>query len=116
MLYKEKADSEVDIMMPTTPLEELYNLWRYIQHLILESEYDYDDKEFDNPLDEDNWLLQTRGKYMKFVIDHSSNVTNQRQTSNQELVSFGNGIRGRKLPILHSQMKGILMVPVDIYT
>ena len=54
--YKDKADSEVALMMPTTPLKELYNLWMYIQHLILESEseYDYDDEDFDNPLDEEN--------------------------------------------------------------
>ena len=38
-------------------LKELYNLYRYIQHLILESKYDDDDEEFDNPLDEENWLL-----------------------------------------------------------
>ena len=62
--YKEKAESEVATMMPTTPLKELYNLYRYIQHLIFKSEYDDDDDEFDNPLDEENWLLQTRGKYM----------------------------------------------------
>ena len=50
--------------MPTTPLKEVSDLWKYIQHLILESEYEYDDDdEVDNPLDEDNWLLQTRGKY-----------------------------------------------------
>ena len=51
--YKEKANSETLVMMPTTPLQELYNLKRYIQHLMYESEYDYDDAEFDNPLDED---------------------------------------------------------------
>ena len=53
--------------MPNTPVKELYNLYRYIQHLILESEFDDDDDEFDDPLDEGNWLLQTRGKNMKFV-------------------------------------------------
>ena len=42
-------------MMPTIHLKELYNLYRYIQHLILESESDYDDEEIDNPLDEENW-------------------------------------------------------------
>ena len=72
-------------MMPTTPLKELYNLYRYIQHLILESEYDYDDDEFDNPLEEENWLLQTRGKYMKFAICHSTTATEPRNTSNQKL-------------------------------
>ena len=80
-------------MMPTTCLKELYNLYRYIQHLILESEYDYDDDEFDNPLDEKNWLLQTRGNYMKFVIYHSSTATEPRNTSNQKLVSFRKGIK-----------------------
>ena len=48
--YKEKVESEE----PTTPLKELYNLYRYIQHLILKSECEYDDDEFDNPLDEEN--------------------------------------------------------------
>ena len=86
--YKEKVESEVCILMPTTPLKELYNLYRYIQHLILQSEYDYDDEEFDNTLDEENWLLQTRGKYMIFVIYHSSTATEPRNTSNQKLDSF----------------------------
>ena len=82
-------------MMPTTPLKERYNLYRYIQHLILESEYNYDDDEIDNPLDEENWLLQTRGKYMKFVIYHSSTATEPRNTlaSNEKLVSFRKGIK-----------------------
>ena len=44
--------------MPNTPLKELYNRYRYIQHLILESEFAYDDDEFDDPLDEGIWLLQ----------------------------------------------------------
>ena len=64
------------------PLKEVFNLYRYMQHLILKSELDYDDEEFDNHLDEGNWLLQTRGKYMKFVIYHSSTATEPRNTSN----------------------------------
>ena len=56
--YNDKADSEVALMVPNTPLKEFYNLWRYIQHLILKSEYEYDD-EFENPLNKHNWLLQT---------------------------------------------------------
>ena len=91
--YKETADSEETKPMPNTPLKELYNLYRCIQHLILESEFDYDDDEFDDPLDEGNWLLQTRGKYMKFVIYHSSTATEPRNTSNQKLVSFRKGIK-----------------------
>ena len=40
-----------------------------------------------------NWLLQTRGKYMKFVIYHSSTATDPRNTSNQSFVSFRKGIK-----------------------
>ena len=90
--YKETAEATETKLMPNTPLKELYNLYRYIQHLILESEFEYDDEEFENPLDEDNWLLQTRGKYMKFVIYHSSTATEPRNTSSQKLVSFRKGI------------------------
>ena len=75
--YKEPAEAEETKLMPNTPLKELYNLYRYIQHLILESEH-YEDDDFDNPLDEDNWLLQTRGKYMKFVSYDSSTATEPR--------------------------------------
>ena len=91
--YKETAEAEEAKLMPNTALKELYNLYRCIQHLILESEFDYDDDEFDDPLDEGNWLLQTRGKYMKFVIYHSSTATEPRNTSNQKLVSFRKGIK-----------------------
>ena len=91
--YKVSAEAEETKPMPLTPLKEPYNLYRYIQHLILESEFEYDDEEFDNPLDEANWLLQTRGKYMKFVIYNSSTATEPRATSNQRLVSFRKGIK-----------------------
>ena len=91
--YKVSAEAEDTKPMQITPLKELYNLYRYIQHRILESKLDYDDDEFDNPLDEGNWLLQTRGKYMKFVIYHSSTATEPRNTSNQKLVSFRKGIK-----------------------
>ena len=66
--YKETTEAEKTKIMPNTPLKELYNLYRHIQHFILESEFDYDDIEFDKPLDEDNWLLQTRGKFMKYMF------------------------------------------------
>ena len=79
--------------MPNTSLKELYNLYTYIQQLILESKFDYDDDEFDDPLDEHHWLLQTRGKYSKFIIYHSSTTTEPRNTSNQKLVSFRKGIK-----------------------
>ena len=91
--YKVSAEAEETKPMPITCLKELYNLYRYIQHLILESEFEYDDDEFDNPLDEANWLFQTRGKYMKFVIYNSSTATEPRATSNQKLISFRKGIQ-----------------------
>ena len=92
--YKETVEAEETKVMPNTPVKELYNLYQYIQHLILESKFDYDDVEFDNNrLDEHNWLLQTRGKYMKYVIYHSSTATEPRNTSNQKLVSFRKGIK-----------------------
>ena len=86
--YKVSAEAEETKAMPLTPLKELCNLCRYIQHLILESEFEYDDEEFDNPLDDANWLLQTRGKYMKLVIYNSSTATEPRATSNQKLITF----------------------------
>ena len=58
--YIVSAEAEETKPMPLTPLSELYNLYRYIQHFILEYEFKYGDEEFDNPFDEANWLLQTR--------------------------------------------------------
>ena len=65
--YKEIGDSVVK-MMPTTPLQELINLRWYIQHLIDESGYLYDDDESNYPLSEVKWMLQTHGKFMKYVL------------------------------------------------
>ena len=92
-LSQYKVSAEAEETKPISPLKELYNLYSYIQHLILESEFGYDDEEFDNPLDEANWSLQTRGKYMKFVIYNSSTATEPRNTSNQKLISFRKGIK-----------------------
>ena len=65
--YKENGDSVVKMMSPT-PLQELENLRWYIQHLIHQSGYLYDDDEFNNLLSEDKWMLQTHGKFMKYVF------------------------------------------------
>ena len=65
--YKENDDSVVKLMSPT-PLQELINLRWYIQHLIHESGYLYDDDESNYPLSEDKWMLQTHGKFMKYVF------------------------------------------------
>ena len=64
---KENGDSVVKMMTPT-PMQELINLRRYIQHLIHESGYLYDDDESNYPLSEDKWMLQTHGKFMKCVL------------------------------------------------
>ena len=42
--YKETAEAEETKLLPNTPLKELHNLYRYIQHLILESKFDYYDE------------------------------------------------------------------------
>ena len=65
--YKENDDSVVKLMSPT-PLQELINLRWYIQHLIHESGYLYYDDESIYPLSEDKWMLQTHGKFMKYVF------------------------------------------------
>ena len=65
--YKENCDSVVKMMSPT-PLQELINLRWYIQHLIHESGYLYDDDESNYPLSEDKWMLQTHGKFMRYVF------------------------------------------------
>ena len=65
--YKENDDSVVKLMS-RTPLQELINLRWYIQHLIHESGYLYDDDESNYPLSEDKWMLQTHGKFMKYVF------------------------------------------------
>ena len=54
--------------MTPTPLQELINLRWYIQHLIYQSGYLYDDDESNYPLSEDKWILQTYGKFMKYVF------------------------------------------------
>ena len=65
--YKENGDSVVK-MMPTAPLQMLENLRWYIQHLIHESGYLCDDDESNYSLSEDKWMLQTHGKFMKYVL------------------------------------------------
>ena len=49
-------------------LQEFYKLRWYIQHLIDENEYQYDDGEWANPLSESNWIYITNKHFMKYVI------------------------------------------------
>ena len=55
-------------MLPTTTLQEFYNLRWFIQHLIDENEYQYDDDEWTNPLSGSDWTYQTNKTFMKHVI------------------------------------------------
>ena len=48
-------------------MKEFFNLRWYIQHLVDENEYQYDDNEWTNPLSESNWTYQTNKTFMKYV-------------------------------------------------
>ena len=54
-------------MLPTTTLQEFYNLIWYIQHLVAENEYQYGHDEWTNPLSESNWAYRTNKHFMKYV-------------------------------------------------
>ena len=93
--YKEKVDAETPTMMPTNLLQEVYNLRRYITNVMNESDCDQDDPDFDHPLSEHNWLSQTRGKSMKYVIYTLCDGIESRPipNKNQKLVCFKKGIK-----------------------
>ena len=48
-------------------MKQFFNLRWFIQHLIDENEYQYDDNEWTNPLSESNWTYQTNETFMKYV-------------------------------------------------
>ena len=48
-------------------MKEFFNLRWFIQHLINENKYQYDDNEWTNPLSESNWTYQTNETFMKYV-------------------------------------------------
>ena len=48
-------------------MKEFFNLRWFIQQLIDENEYQYDDNEWTNPLSESNWTYQTNKTFMKYV-------------------------------------------------
>ena len=79
--YKENGDAVVK-MMPPKPLQELINLRWYIQHLIHESGYLYDDDESNYPLSEDKWMLQTHDKFMKYVFLTLHRMTPEQMKTN----------------------------------
>ena len=48
-------------------MKELCNIKWFVQHLIDENEYQYDDNKSMNPLNESNWTYQTNKTFMKYV-------------------------------------------------
>ena len=48
-------------------MKQFCNLRWFIQHLIDENEYQYDDNEWTNPLSESNWTYQINKTFMKYV-------------------------------------------------
>ena len=57
-------------ILPYTPMEKIFNLRWYIQHLMDESE-----DQAQNPLSEENWMKQNNCKFMKYVIHHRHPMT-----------------------------------------
>ena len=68
--------------MSPTPMQLLINLRWYIQHLIHQSGYLYDDDESNYPLSEDKWMLQTHGKFMKYVFFTLHRITPEQMKMN----------------------------------
>ena len=59
-------------ILDQTPLQELFNLRWYIQHLIDQNE-SYNEAQ--NPLSEQNWMNQTNWKVIKYVIHNKHSMT-----------------------------------------
>ena len=57
-------------MLHQTQLQELFNLRWYIQYLV-----DKSGDEFENPLIEENWMLETNWKFIKYVIHTKHSMT-----------------------------------------
>ena len=63
-------------------LNEFYNLRWYIQHLVDEYEYQYDDNEWTNPLHGSNWTYRTNKQFMKYVNFMLKEVTPEQMKMN----------------------------------
>ena len=74
--------NENDEKLHQTLMQELYNLRWYIQHLIDENEYQYDDDEWTNPLSQSNWIYQTSKHFMKYVICFLQEMTPEQLKQN----------------------------------
>ena len=63
-------------------MKESYNLRWYIQHLVDESEYQYGDNEWTNPLSESNWTYRTNIHFMKYAKFTLQEVTPEQVKQN----------------------------------
>ena len=63
-------------------MNEFYNLRWYIQHLVDEYEYQYDDNEWTNPLHGSNWTYRTNKQFMKYVNFMLKEVTPEQMKMN----------------------------------
>ena len=64
-------------------MQEHFNLRCFIQHLIDQSGYDYDDYYYlDNPLSEHNWILQTNWIFVKYFIHNGCSMTTEQLNKN----------------------------------
>ena len=61
--------------LPTTTLQECYNLRWFIRHLIDQNGYEYGGHENFNPLSESNWIYQSNENLMKYVIFNLQKMT-----------------------------------------
>ena len=57
-------------ILPYTPMNKIFNLRWYIQHLMDESE-----DEAKNPFSEENWMKQNNCKFIKYFIHHRHPMT-----------------------------------------
>ena len=65
-----------------TNMQELNIIRWYIQNLIDENEYQYDDDEWTNPLSESNWIYQTNKYFMKYEIFSLKRMTPEQLKQN----------------------------------
>ena len=69
-------------------MKELYNLRRYIQHLVDENEYQYGDNEWTNSLSECNWTYRTNRHFMKYVKFTLQEMTPEQLKQNPITVQY----------------------------
>ena len=80
--YKESSHATKESTIPTTPLQIIYSLRRYIHYVIQQT---YHNNKQDQPLLQHNWIKQTNKRFMKFLIYHSKDTLKSIPIPNGEL-------------------------------